>query len=339
MQSNQAGNTLGLWLKSFVRNWVLLAIMWLMIFAGSYGNSKADWRTDLGIFRIGIVVGEDVDGTLARVEPFRLALAEALGMNVEIYPARNMSSLIEAHRGSRIEYAIYSASAYAATWILCECVEPLVLPLAVDQTSKFRAVIISGPSGPRNLSSLKIENLAIPRSRGVGAYEIAIYELEKQGVFVKGGSEGKVMSSEQAVNGLLEGRYGALLGWSSMTGDSFSGYSRGSLRALAEANGREAAGYTIIWQSLDIPHSPHAIRNNLSSEAKRILRETLQQMFLADPSAYDSIELEYGGGFEIARHGQFSSVLDFVRAKMGIIGASSEVTGEVAGTGEVQEEK
>ena len=61
-------------------------------------------------------------------------------------------------------------------------------------------------------------------------------------------------------------------------------------------------------------------------------------MFSVDPSAYDSIELRYGGGFEVARHGQFSSVLDFVRAKMGIKGASSEVTGEVTGTGEKQKE-
>lgn len=338
MQSNQGRKTLRSWLETLVQYRVLLAVLTSLIFTGSYGISKADWRTDLGVFRVGIVVGEDVAGNLARVELFRLALSDALGMNVEIFPARNTSSLIEAHRGSRIEYAIYSASAYAATWILCECVEPLVLPLAVDQTSTFRAVIISGPSGPGNLGDLTPKNLAIPRSRAVGASEIAVYELEKQGVLPKGISEltltGELMTLEQAVNGVLDGKFGAMLGWSSMAGDKLSGYSRGSLKALAEANGGEAKGYNIIWQSLDIPHPPHAIRKNLPSEAKRILRETLQQMFLEDPGAYDSIELQYGGGFEVARHGQFSSVLDFVRAKMGIKGASSEVTGEVLGAGE-----
>ncbi|MBL4890883.1 MAG: PhnD/SsuA/transferrin family substrate-binding protein [Rhizobiaceae bacterium] len=338
MQSNQARRTLGSWFKTLVQYRVLLAVLSPLLFTGSFGVSKADWRTDLGVFRVGIVVGEDVAGNLARVELFRLALSEALGMNVEIFPARNMSSLIEAHRGSRIEYAIYSASAYAATWILCECVEPLVLPLAVDQTSTFRAVVISGPSGPGNLRDLKLENLAIPRSRAVGASEIAMYELEKQGVLPKGVSElaptGKMMSSEQAVNGMLDGKFGAMLGWSSMIGDNLSGYSRGSLKALAEANGGEAAGYNIIWQSLDIPHPPHAIRKNLPAEAKRILRETLQQLFSEDPSAYDSIELQYGGGFAVARHGQFLSVLDFVRVKMGINDASSKIAGEVAGTGE-----
>ncbi|PCI02773.1 MAG: hypothetical protein COB78_12370 [Hyphomicrobiales bacterium] len=338
MQSNQGRKALGFRLKAFIQYWVFLAVLSPLVLAGSFGVSKADWRTDLGVFRVGIVVGEDVAGNLARVEPFRLALAEALGMNVEIFPARNMSSLIEAHRGSRIEYAIYSASAYAATWILCECVEPLVLPLAVDQTATFRAVIISGPSGPGNLSDLKLENLAIPRARAVGAFEIAMYELEKQGVFPEGTTVDKVGSSEQAVNAMLDGTSVAMLGWSSMIGDRLSGYSRGSLKALAERNEGEATGYKIIWQSLDIPHSPHAIRKNLSSEAKRLLRETLQHMFSADPSAYDSIELDYGGGFEIARHGQFLSVLDFVRAKMGIKGASSEVTGEVTGTGETQKE-
>ncbi|MFK5979589.1 MAG: PhnD/SsuA/transferrin family substrate-binding protein [Rhizobiaceae bacterium] len=338
MQSNQGRKTLGFRLRTLVQKWALLAILSPLIFSGSYGISKADWRTDLGVFRVGIVVGEDVAGNLARVEPFRLALAEALGMKVEIFPARNMSSLIEAHRGSRIEYAIYSASAYAATWILCECVEPLVLPLARDQTSTFRAVIISGPSGPESLSELSQENLTVPRSRAVGALEIAMYELEKQGVLSGETFEGKVTSSEQAVKSVFEGTSGAMLGWSSMIGDSLSGYSRGSLRALADANGGDATGYKIIWQSSDIPHPPHAIRKNLSAEAKRILRGTLQQMFLADPSAYDSIELQYGGGFEVARHEQFSSMLDFVRAKSGIKDASSGVAEEVAGTGEVQKE-
>lgn len=326
MQCNQRKKTL---LKRVFAP-VLAFIVGLSCFSISV-NAQTDWRRDLGVFRVGVVIGNDATGNAGSVEPFRLALAEALNMNVEIFPARDISSLIEAHRSSRIEYAIYSATAYAATWILCECVEPLVIPLALDQTSSYQAVVISTPSGPVDLGQVTPQNLAIPRSGTLGSIEIALYELEEQGVPIDGAALKVIKSSEQAVREVVEGKFSALLGWSSMKGSVFSGYSRGSLRALIEETGGNGDGYKIIWKSSDIPHPPHAIRKNLPIEAKLILRNTLEKLFAEDPVAYDSIELQYGGGFSVARHGQFSSVIKFARAKMGIRGSSSEITGVVAG--------
>ena len=49
-------------------------------------GAAADWREDIGVFRIGIVTKEDLTGTLARIEPFRLAITEALEMDVEFFP-------------------------------------------------------------------------------------------------------------------------------------------------------------------------------------------------------------------------------------------------------------
>lgn len=322
MRSNQGEKT--------IRSWLVIGIIASLLFMGNFQRANADWRTDLGVFRIGIVVGNDVGDNAARVEPFRLAIAKALGMKVEIFPARNMVALIEALRSSRIEYAIYSASAYATTWVLCECVEPLVLPMADDQTSMFRSIIITKQSGPKQLSELTIDNMAIPISNAVGAYEIALFELKEQGVLPEGlSSSSKLKSSEQALNEFYAGKYGALLGWRSLAGDRFTGYSRGSLKELANRDGGEATAYKVLWESSDIPHSPHAIRKNIPAEAKEILKTLLQQISLDDLAAYDAIETQYGGGFALARQDQFSPLVEYVHAELGGLDDAVKVTGGV----------
>ena len=48
----------------------------LAILAGIFGidNAHADWRKDIGIFRIGIITTEQSIEALDRLEPFKLAI-------------------------------------------------------------------------------------------------------------------------------------------------------------------------------------------------------------------------------------------------------------------------
>jgi len=300
-----------------------LAVAIFVLVCLTFGNTsaRADWRTDLGAFRVGVIAGNDVAGTIARVEPFRLALSEALGMQVDIFPTKDYEALIEAQAGSRIEYAILSASAYAATWLVCECVEPLAIPQAFDQTTSYRAILIAGPSGPASIAQLPGSNVYIPDPETVGASAFALHELRGQGVDIIGQANTAIVkSAENSAGKLLADDSAAILGWSSMTGDPSTGYSRGTLRTLARRKGGKITGYRIIWKSADIPHAPHVIRKTLPAEVKNILRETLRSMFDNDPVAYDAIEPVLGGGFLTARHSQYESIIAFVAATTGIDG-------------------
>lgn len=115
----------------------------------------------------------------------------------------------------------------------------------------------------------------------------------------------------EAMDRFISGEGDALIGWSSLQGDIAAGYSRGTLKQLAERGGT-AGRYTVVWQSPAIPHRVHAVRKNLDGEAKRILRETLAGMFEDDPIAYDSIEPVYGGGFQTIPQSAFSGAIKFV---------------------------
>ena len=71
------------------------------------------------------------------------AYARALGIPVEIFVARDYAALIDAQATARVDYAIYSTTAYATTSLLCGCVEPVVAPVGEDGATGIRAILVT----------------------------------------------------------------------------------------------------------------------------------------------------------------------------------------------------
>lgn len=279
-------------------------------------QQPGDWREELGVFRIGIVSGGDIEGTVARGEPFRLALAEALKMRVDLFPARDFSALIDAAADSRIEYAVFSASAYALAWSLCECLEPLAVARSGDGATGYRQILFARAGAIASIAALEGKRIAVVETQTAGGGLLALRELREAGLDLEGG-EAKAVSfstGEGALEALTAGEVDAMIGWSSLHGDKTLGYSRGTLQRLSRFE-ESPEEYTIIWQSSPIPHRTHAIRKNLPAEAKTILRSSLISMFDADPVAYDSIEPVFGGGFVASRQAEYQSLVELMRAR------------------------
>ena len=278
-----------------------------MFIFGNPNASQADWRKDIGTFRIGIVAGNDVAGTISKIEPFRAAVSKALGLKVEIFPARNYQTLINAQTAARIEYAIYSASAYATAWKACKCVEPLAVPKSDDDASNYYSIIISGENGPKSTSQLATAKLAGLSKNSFAGHLFAVQQLKSQGVNLPETIEFEP-SGEDALMKFDEGKYGALIGWSSLVGEQSEGYSRGTLKLLIKKS------YKIIWQSSPIPHRPHVVKKSLAGEAKILLRALLTDLIESNPVAYDAVEPVFSGGFNVARHAQFQQIISYVDA-------------------------
>ena len=90
----------------------------------------ADWRDQIGTFQIGIVAEPGAGNTVPGLALLTDAYGKALGMKVEFVVAHDYAALIEAQANARIQYAVYSATAYATALERCGCVEPLVAPSA-----------------------------------------------------------------------------------------------------------------------------------------------------------------------------------------------------------------
>jgi len=227
-------------------------------------------------------------------------------------PMRDYPALIGAATRSHVEYAVLSASAYAAAFALCECVEPLAIANSGDGTGSFRQVLIARQGGPSNLAALAGKKIAKLSGSALGGALLAATELKAAGLDLDAAAMA-FEDSDAALAALADGTVDAVLGWSSMTGDPSAGYSRGTLRRIAEREG-SVLEYGVIWESSAIPQRVHAVRTNLDGEAKTILRSLLTGMFNSDPLAYDSIEPLFGGGFAAARQSQFDALVAAMRA-------------------------
>lgn len=295
-----------------MRKVIIVGIIWLL----SCTLAHADWRQDIGTLRIGVVVDSNNSLLIVQAEPFKLAIQEALNIPVEIFAARDYPSLVRAHSDGRVEYAILSASAYAAVHVICECAEPLVVALAGDGTASYKSILITrDKDGLNSVEDLKGKHLIALSEDSIAGYSYPLFELAKGGINLKneGGKITFGSEFEPAAKQFSDGIGDALLGWSSVQGDKSAGYSRGTLKDLVDINGAPLKGFKVIWQSSDISHNVHSVRKNLPGEAKTILRELLSKMNTEDPVAYDSIEPYYSGGFLIARQTTFAPMVEFAK--------------------------
>lgn len=278
---------------------------------------KADWRKDIGVFRIGILTDETSAESLDKLAPFKLALSEALDLEVDFFRSKSTVTLIDALASDRIEYAIFSSSAYALAFVACECVEPIAIPRSRDSTDGYHAILVAAPDGPQRLESIIGQKIGILSDNSVMGKDFAKYVLGQQGVIL--GDETtpfvKKDKAENMLKAFANGEIKTMIGWSSMTGDPSAGYSRGNLRQLVNLFGANVGNYKILWKSNQIPNRPHIVRKKLHGEAKQILRDTLRAMNEKDPIAYDAIEPVYGGGFVAGRHDRFEEIISFMQAQ------------------------
>jgi phosphonate transport system substrate-binding protein len=299
---------------------IRLGIAIAVTLLGMATPSRGDWREEIGTFRVAITATEDARQAIARSEPFRLALERALGLPVEIVAMRDFPAMIDAAARSRIEYAVFSAIAHGAAFARCQCVEPLVSSVFADGDAAFHQVVLVRAGGPRDVAALKTKTIGIVENAAAGGVMLAAHELRKAGLDIDAGTvkTAKFNDSAEAVTALAEGSIDALIGWSSLAGDAAQGYSRGTLRQIAERP-QGTFEVEIIWRSSPVPHRVHSVRKNLDGEAKTVLRGLLGQMFANDPVAYDSIEPVFGGGFVVARQSQFEPLSQMFR-EMGLSG-------------------
>ena len=275
--------------------------------------ASAEWREEIGVFRIGIVTQGDTAGTLARSEPFRSAVADVLNMDVEFFAASSITPIMDALKDDRIEYAMLSASGYSLINAVCECVEPLAIPRASDSSDAYHLIAISRYGENLTLQNLIEKKVAILSSGAIVSENIVCYLLTKDqpSIATESINFQTQSTSQMTEDAFLDGQYDILFGWSSLNGDPSDGFGRGTLRRLVNNSKSESTRYEVLWKSPPIPHRPHVVRKKLPGEVKNLLRDLMVNLFERNPVAYDSIEPVYGGGFAAARKSQFETLDGF----------------------------
>jgi phosphonate transport system substrate-binding protein len=273
--------------------------------------ARADWRDEIKVLRVGVMTGANSAYRLAQLEPFRAYLEARLAVPVEIMPAQDYRALIEAQAGSRIHYAIYSATAFATAAASCRCVEPLVVPARADGEVGFYALLVARADGPiRSLADAKGKRLALAGADSVAGRLLPMKAFEEEGIVPSEYFSAVVDEAdpELAISALLAGDADLAVAWSSLTGDRSAGYRFGALTALVAEGGLSMDQIRLVWQSPLVPFGPHAIRSDLPADLKPLVLDALVAMASESPAALDAVDRFGGSGFVAADAGLYAPI-------------------------------
>lgn len=246
------------------------------------------------------------------LEKIRAAYASALSMPVEIIRSKDFPSLIDAHASARIEYAFYTAEAYAAAFLACECVEPLAAPVAADGSNGIRAAVIANPTlTPAAIASSKGIGLSDPGSLAFGA---ALASFRPEGRQLTGAEPwiAPVDNAAAAVEAFAAGRMDGLLAALPASQPEAGVLKPGA--PLADTVLKSGRPAKILWLSPVMPYGPHAVRKNLAPEAKTLLANMLAGLSTADPDLNDRLLPEGMASFAPIRHADYGLALDAAKA-------------------------
>ena len=255
--------------------------------------ASAAWRDDITALRVGVLGAGEAAYRVAVLEPFRVYLQDKTGLPVEIVPVATYDTLIDAQIAGEIDYAIYSATAFATAVVKCDCVEAFAAPIAQAAPSSHSRANAEG------LAEAGGKRLGLGPADSVSGNLVPRHALTAEGIdpashFL---SITEYPSPEAAVTGLLEGQVDLATAWSSMTGREATGYTFGTFTRMVAAGTLSMDRIRIVWESSLIPFGPHAIRSNLPPELKRILSGALLSMASEDIEALDAVDrLGFGGG-------------------------------------------
>jgi phosphonate transport system substrate-binding protein len=283
--------------------------------------ARADWRQDLGTFRIGISASDAKPLTPADIDKLKSGYAAALGMPVEIDILRDYPALIDAQVSSRIEYAIYSAASYAAAWLLCECVEPLAAPVQANGATGIRSILVMNAGAIFTRLDLNGIRIGIPGKDSISGFAVPLaqYTVGTRALAADERFFNMFSGAADTASAFAGGRIDGFFGWaySDAAGPvKGSGIMGTGTDASFAADGRTVET-KIPWTSSLLRYGPHAVRRNLDAEAKSALRSYLQGLDAEEVDLLSLLPPHDIAAFIPASQDEYSSAIAAVKAAAG----------------------
>jgi phosphonate transport system substrate-binding protein len=278
-------------------------------------RGRRPWGREMPILRVGIHGGEVHLGNFGQYEAYTRLLENTFGVSVTLYRAGEESALAQAFAGQQVEFAPMSQLGYARAWLETNGnVEPLLTIQAPDGSTGIYAVIIVRSDFPfLDLDMLRRGSLAWVAEDSLEGYLVPRAELLAQGIdperhFARTGFAG---GHEQAILAVLGRRFDAGVTWVSGIGEESEGFSRSTMREMAEPHMITMRDIRIIWRSSKIPYAPIVIRK----DTPQAFKDDIAAFHLALPRSHPEIYAAISGGgagwvrAEAAAYDRFIAIL------------------------------
>jgi phosphonate transport system substrate-binding protein len=267
------------------------------------------WRSELGVFRFGIVRGWSADSSTQAVARLQGSLSASLAMSVRIAVFDRFSDLIDAHAEGRIDAAAYSSRAFAAARLLCECIDAVAAPSGADGASGLAIVLLSvGGTAPAKWGALDaVRAVAFERTlqSAIGSRSGMVWfpdSAKLRGAVERGEIGGVAALVPASMAGgdpvIAEGAVEAV--WADLTATADVPASRAFGRP-----GKRMIGYD--------PNGPVAVRSKLPVEAVKALSEWLSSLETADPAVHAILSDGLAGKFAAIGNEAYADVTADIR--------------------------
>lgn len=276
-------------------------------------HAYADWRQDMGVFRIGIATKDGEPFKEKALEGLRAQASQALAMPVEIFQARDASSLIDAAASSRIEYAILSSLGFVTLDLTCDCALPIAAPTSAEGATAIRSALIVDAEKITSLQDLVGKRLAIgPESSLTGSIlPTAQFSLNGARLREAGIDLVDVDNVEQAVEALANGSVDGFFGWDQVIPNSDRLFSSSLSKKLESYSELKT---NAVWVSEPIRFGPHIIKKNLPAEAATALTGMLENLNERAPLVYQTISPDLSGGLVPVTAQDYISAYSLIRS-------------------------
>ncbi|MBO6640047.1 MAG: PhnD/SsuA/transferrin family substrate-binding protein [Roseitalea sp.] len=294
-----------------MKNTLRLVLALALVALASPG--RADWRSQTGVFRIGVVDEAAGSRSPEHFSPFRDAVSAAIGMPAEVLLLRDAPSLIDAQTAGRIEYAVLSALGYAAAQEMCGCLVPLAAPTSASGAFGVRSVLVVRKAGGDGRAALAGGPVGHgPAGSLTGDLAPAI-SFRLAGSPLHGAGLDLVLqpSFEVARDAFLAGDLAAFFAWDYAAPDGAAKPEGGLAATVAPA---DDAATEITWRSSVIPFGPHAVRDTVPDDVREALRSMLVALHDTSPAGFDAISPSLAGAFRPAQPGDYGYAVELVRS-------------------------
>lgn len=271
-------------------------------------------ETDLDVFRIGILGGENEQDRLRKYQCLEERFENLLGVNTKLFPAGDFSGTMEGILGGNLDYAWFGPAGYAGVYLEDpNAVEPILSRVQSNGSKGYHSIMLSrSGSGIETIEDAKGKVLGYADPNSTSGYLIPVTAFNKMDInpdkyFADTTFAG---GHEQAVLALLNGDVDVAVTWTSGVGAWEDGYTSGNLRRMVDKGMLDMSELTQVWMSDLIPNGPSVLRKSLPEQVKVAVEGSLMTMPWDDPSCfYQVFGGDYRGFFEVD-HDFFQGIVD-----------------------------
>ncbi len=244
-------------------------LLGLLAAAVTAAPAAADWRGEVRELGFGVIPVETQTQAMASFDAFIPYASQKLGVPVRLFTASDFIGVNNALIARQIHFAWTSPSAFAGSWLECQCVEPLVAALDKDGNLGYNAVLIVRADSPyQSVDDLRGKIVARTEPNSNSGFLVPTVEFAKMGKPLDRFFNSPVSGGHtQSVLGVLNGTYDAAFTWTTR-GDGY-----GQIRTMIDKGMLRRDQIRVVWESDLVPAPPVIVHRDTPADLKQALTD------------------------------------------------------------------